>query len=156
MANAFSLHPHLAADTEPVAELALSRVLLMNDARVPWLILAPVGCLWVLRDGRIARAWRALLVLTVLGVPLLMSGFVDWHGGQTLGPRYLVFLMPLFGIGAALAVDRLARGAFPPGRLRLLLPLRLLRRRRRLPPRPLQQPHRSGSTRVAHSRWRSN
>ena len=37
----FALHPRLAADTEPVARLALCRVLLMNDARVPWLILVP-------------------------------------------------------------------------------------------------------------------
>jgi len=37
----FSLDPCLAADTLEVGELALSRVLLMNDARYPWLILAP-------------------------------------------------------------------------------------------------------------------
>jgi diadenosine tetraphosphate (Ap4A) HIT family hydrolase len=41
MAKAFTLHARLAADTEPVAELALCRVLLMKDARVPWLILVP-------------------------------------------------------------------------------------------------------------------
>lgn len=37
----FELHPRLAADTLPVADWALSRVLLMNDARFPWLILVP-------------------------------------------------------------------------------------------------------------------
>jgi diadenosine tetraphosphate (Ap4A) HIT family hydrolase len=37
----FSLHPQLAEDTTPVGELALSRVLLMNDANYPWLILVP-------------------------------------------------------------------------------------------------------------------
>ena len=37
----FSLDPRLEADTLPVTELALSRVLLMNDARYPWLILVP-------------------------------------------------------------------------------------------------------------------
>lgn len=37
----FALHPRLAGDTAEVARLALSRVLLMNDARVPWLILVP-------------------------------------------------------------------------------------------------------------------
>ncbi|HEX9841688.1 MAG TPA: HIT family protein [bacterium] len=37
----FVLHPRLAQDTQPVARLALCRVLLMNDARVPWLILVP-------------------------------------------------------------------------------------------------------------------
>ena len=38
---AFALDPRLAADTVPVGDLALSRVLLMDDARFPWLILVP-------------------------------------------------------------------------------------------------------------------
>jgi diadenosine tetraphosphate (Ap4A) HIT family hydrolase len=37
----FTLHPQLQADTVLVADWALSRVLLMNDARFPWLILVP-------------------------------------------------------------------------------------------------------------------
>lgn len=41
MESAWSLHPQLAADTVPVGDLALSRVLLANDANYPWLILVP-------------------------------------------------------------------------------------------------------------------
>jgi diadenosine tetraphosphate (Ap4A) HIT family hydrolase len=37
----FELHERLAADTTSVADWPLSRVLLMNDARYPWLILVP-------------------------------------------------------------------------------------------------------------------
>ena len=37
----WSLHPQLAADTVPVGDLPLSRVLLANDANYPWLILVP-------------------------------------------------------------------------------------------------------------------
>ena len=37
----FALDPRLAADTFRVGDLALSRALLMNDARYPWLILVP-------------------------------------------------------------------------------------------------------------------
>ena len=37
----WSLHPQLAADTIPVGDLALSRVLLANDANYPWAILVP-------------------------------------------------------------------------------------------------------------------
>lgn len=37
----FELHPQLAADTHPVGDLALCRVLLMDDAGWPWLILVP-------------------------------------------------------------------------------------------------------------------
>jgi diadenosine tetraphosphate (Ap4A) HIT family hydrolase len=39
--TAWSLHPQLAADTVPVGDLALSRLLLANDANYPWLILVP-------------------------------------------------------------------------------------------------------------------
>src|ERR1700761_5294224 len=39
--DSFVLHERLAADTTQVADWALSRVLLMNDARYPWLILVP-------------------------------------------------------------------------------------------------------------------
>ena len=37
----WTLHPQLAADTVPVGDLALSRVLLEKDANYPWLILVP-------------------------------------------------------------------------------------------------------------------
>ena len=36
----WSLHPQLAADTVPVGDLALSRVLLTNDANFSWLFCA--------------------------------------------------------------------------------------------------------------------
>ena len=36
-----TLDPRLEADTYPITELPLSRVLLMNDARFAWLILVP-------------------------------------------------------------------------------------------------------------------
>lgn len=37
----FTLHPRLAGDSHAVTDLALCRVLLMNDSRFPWLILVP-------------------------------------------------------------------------------------------------------------------
>lgn len=37
----FTLDPRLTADTYPVTSLPLCDVLLMNDARYPWLILVP-------------------------------------------------------------------------------------------------------------------
>jgi diadenosine tetraphosphate (Ap4A) HIT family hydrolase len=37
----WSLHPQLNADTVPVGDLVLSRLLVMNDADFPWLILVP-------------------------------------------------------------------------------------------------------------------
>ena len=37
----FSLHPQLARETVPVGDLAVSRVLLMNNSRFPWVLLVP-------------------------------------------------------------------------------------------------------------------
>lgn len=37
----FELDPRLRIDTHPLGDFPLSRVLLMNDARFPWLILVP-------------------------------------------------------------------------------------------------------------------
>lgn len=37
----FSLDPRILADTIPVGDLELCSVLLMNDARYPWLLLVP-------------------------------------------------------------------------------------------------------------------
>jgi len=37
----FALDPRLQADTIPLGDMALCRVLLMNDSRFPWLILVP-------------------------------------------------------------------------------------------------------------------
>ena len=41
MSDPFQLDPRLATDTFLVGETRLSQVLLMNDARYPWLILVP-------------------------------------------------------------------------------------------------------------------
>ena len=41
MSDPFELDSRLAADTFLVGETPLSQVLLMNDARYPWLILVP-------------------------------------------------------------------------------------------------------------------
>ncbi len=41
MTDDFALHERLKADTAFVSDLRLTRVLLMRDARYPWLILVP-------------------------------------------------------------------------------------------------------------------
>lgn len=71
----FALHPRLASDTHRIGDLALCRVLLMNDVRFPWLILVPrraglheIADLSV-ADGTLlmdevrlcSQAWRAML-----------------------------------------------------------------------------------------------
>ena len=44
MTEGFALDPRLAANTFLVGETPLSQLLLMNDARYPWLILVPWRC----------------------------------------------------------------------------------------------------------------
>ncbi|MBO0755842.1 MAG: HIT domain-containing protein [Bradyrhizobiaceae bacterium] len=39
--SAWQLHPQLVRDTVAIGDLSLSRVLLMNDANYPWLVLVP-------------------------------------------------------------------------------------------------------------------
>lgn len=41
MSSAWALHERLAADTVPVQDLTLSRLLVMRDARFAWAILVP-------------------------------------------------------------------------------------------------------------------
>jgi diadenosine tetraphosphate (Ap4A) HIT family hydrolase len=38
---AFVLHPRLMVDTAGIADWSLSRILLMNDKRFPWIVLVP-------------------------------------------------------------------------------------------------------------------
>lgn len=58
----FDLHPQLARDTFVLAELPLSRLLLMNDAQYPWCILVPrrpgVSEVYALSQDDQALLWR--------------------------------------------------------------------------------------------------
>ena len=68
----FALDPRLAADTMPIGDLKLSRALLMNDARYPWLILVPR------HDGLreivdLAAEERALLIEEIAAASAFLS-----------------------------------------------------------------------------------
>ncbi len=66
----FELHPQLAADTEQVCDLSLCRVLLMNDAQYPWLILVPrqpgLRESYQLADAERTRLWREVDAVAAL------------------------------------------------------------------------------------------
>ncbi len=55
---AWSLHPQLQRDTAPLGELPLSRVLIINDANYPWLLLVPrrVGAIELIDLDDVERA----------------------------------------------------------------------------------------------------
>jgi len=66
--SAFALDPRLTADTVEVGDLALCRVLLMDDARFPWLILVPrrpdVSEITDLSEADAADLWREIRIAT--------------------------------------------------------------------------------------------
>ena len=124
--QSFSLHPRLAADTVPVADWGLSRVLLMNDARYPWLVLVPRRAgLTELHDlshaeslvltEELRRASSHLKTLTdaakinvgALGnlVPQLHVHVVARNPGDAAWP------VPVWGQGAAVPYEPAARDA---------------------------------------------
>ena len=122
----WSLHPQLRADTAFVCDLALSRLLAMNDANFPWLILVPrrVGASELFDLGpeqaalanEIALVSRALkdetrcdkLNVAAIGnvVPQLHIHIVARTRGDALWPK------PVWGAGAARAYDAAALERF--------------------------------------------
>jgi len=122
----FTLHPRLTGDTTPVADWALSRVLLMNDARYPWLVLVPrrhdaVELFDLSEPDRrvlieeVAQAGR--LLMTVSGATKINVGalgnlvaqlhvhVVARHSGDPAWPG------PVWGHGAAVPYAASARAA---------------------------------------------
>lgn len=74
----------------------------------PWLSVGVAGLVWGALDRSLARAWRVLPPLGFVAATLFVAGFGDWHGGRALGPRYLLFALPLLGIGAAVLLHGVA------------------------------------------------
>ena len=76
----FSLHERLAADTVFLADWQVSRVLLMNDARFPWLILVPrVNAAIELFD--LDDRTRLIVMEDIARAARGLRGWADAHGG---------------------------------------------------------------------------
>jgi diadenosine tetraphosphate (Ap4A) HIT family hydrolase len=120
----FSLDPRLAADTRPVGELALSSLLLMDDARFPWLILVPriVGAreLIDLDEGdrhallaeisAVGRALERLMKPDKLNIAALGNVVAQLH--VHLIARYVsdaAWPRPVWGQGECVAYDQATR-----------------------------------------------
>jgi diadenosine tetraphosphate (Ap4A) HIT family hydrolase len=127
MIASFTLHPQLAKDTVPVGDLALSRVLLMNDANYPWLILVPrLPGLVELIDleenaqvqllAEIANTARALKTMTEcdkLNVAALGNQVSQLHVHVIArGHSDAAWPKPVWGVAKPIAYDPAARDDF--------------------------------------------
>lgn len=122
----FALDPNLEADTHAIGELAFSQLLLMDDARFPWLIVVPRICgareLIDLDEGDqrsllgeislIGRAvetlWRPdKLNIAALGnvVPQLHVHMIARYTSDAAWPK------PVWGVGERVAYTEAARVA---------------------------------------------
>ncbi len=72
MSSVFVLHPRLAADTIPLGQWPLCRLLLMNDGRFPWLILVPAR-LDLREIHELAAADRRILIEEIARASALMQ-----------------------------------------------------------------------------------
>ena len=123
----WSLHAQLAADTVPVGDLALSRVLLANDANYPWLILVPrrAGITELIElaeaDRRqlttetdnAARALKAITECEKLNVAALGNVVAQLHV-HVIGRRHSdkAWPKPVWGAAPAIPYDPVARDGF--------------------------------------------
>ena len=122
----FSLHPQLAQDTTLVGDLPLSRVLLMNDANYPWLILVPrlpsvteiidlEANAQIQLTGEIAKAAEALKALTAcdkLNVAALGNMVAQLHVHVIARRRTdAAWPKPVWGAAPATAYDPAMRDA---------------------------------------------
>lgn len=124
----FALDPKLAADTRVIGDLSLSRALLMNDARCPWIVLVPrraglseitdldaaERAQWMEELALAAQILRALPEVEKINLGALGNIVRQLHG-HVVGRRAGDFAWPgpVWGAGQALA--------YPPIQLALRL-----------------------------------
>ena len=119
-AEPWSLHPQLARDTVAIGDLALSRLLVVNDANWPWLLLVPrrpgVSEIIDLNEveraqlmteiARVARALKEVTACDKLNVAALGNVVAQLHvhviarrSGDAGWPK------PIWGVAPPLAHD---------------------------------------------------
>ena len=90
LTNMFTLHPRLEHDCIVIGDFPLSRLLLMNDSRYPWLILVPrrvdIGEIYQLGEKEQQQLQRESVALG--------RGLMEAFGGDKLNVAALGNLVP--------------------------------------------------------------
>jgi hypothetical protein len=75
--------------------------------------IAVLGIIGLVRSFRRLREEPHLPMLAIAATVhfLLISGYGEWVGGWSFGPRYMVDVLPILALGAGLELPRLGRGA---------------------------------------------
>lgn len=76
----------------------------------PWLTFGFAGVIHACTRKDLARFWRVFPAVAVVTYCLMVSSFSDWKAGQAAGPRHLLLILPLLGLGATLLLDGLRQG----------------------------------------------
>jgi diadenosine tetraphosphate (Ap4A) HIT family hydrolase len=104
-ASDFSLHPQFAADTLLVGDLMLSRVLLMNNTRFPWILLVPrrpgIRETIDLTDNDQAVLWREISAASVLMRDLFRAEKLNVCAIGNLVPQLHVHVVARFSTDEA-------------------------------------------------------
>ncbi|WP_137043163.1 HIT domain-containing protein [Pseudolabrys sp. FHR47] len=125
--TSFSLHPQLTADTVPIGDLPLCRVLLANDANYPWLILVPRRpnivelidldpadrAVLTAEIDAVSRALKAITECEKLNVAALGNVVPQLHV-HVIGRRHsdAAWPKPVWGAAPATAYDPAIRDGF--------------------------------------------
>lgn len=59
--------------------------------------------------ARVRRVSTMVWVLAMLSIWTIISGFIEWRAGWTIGPRYLVCAPPFFAFGAVCALEHFSK-----------------------------------------------
>ena len=77
----------------------------------PFLLLMVPGIYWMWRDARAPKKLTLALAAIIMSFFLYNSGYEFWTGGYSIGPRYLVPMLPFAMLPTAAGVERAWRTA---------------------------------------------
>ncbi len=112
----FTLHPRLEADTNLIKDLPISRALMMNDARYPWMILVPrqpdLKELHQLSEEDGLQLWREIKTMSSIMEDIFPCDKVNVGALGNLVPQLHIHIIarqvedaawpsPVWGVGSA-------------------------------------------------------